>query len=162
MDEHWRFPEVEIIRSPSTSVIIEKLKKIFSIHGFPIEFVSDNGPPFQGHDFQNYLATNGIKITPYWPQANSHVERFMRTIEKSVRIAHSQGKNWKHDLYRFLLDYLTTLHATTEKAPADLLPFQKRIEWMQREEVRAINQMRYQNREVARPYFNEMLSKRVR
>ena len=124
MDEHSRFPEVEIIRSPSTSVTIEKLEKIFSIHGFPIEFVSDNGPPFQGHDFQSYLATNGIKhrkITPYWPQANSHVERFMRTIEKSVRIAHSQGKNWKHDLYRFLLDYRTTPYATTGKAPADLL-----------------------------------------
>ena len=79
MDEHLRFPEVEIIQSPSTSVTIEKLEKIFSIHGFPIKFVSDNGLPFQGHDFQNYLATNGIKhrkITPYWPQANSHVEWF--------------------------------------------------------------------------------------
>ena len=45
----------------------------------------------------------------------------MRTIEKSVRIAHSQGKNWKHDFYCFLLDYRTTPHATTGKAPADLL-----------------------------------------
>ena len=124
MDEHSRFPEVEIIRSASTSMTIEKLEKIFSIHGFPIEFVSDNCPPFLWHDFQNYLATNGIehrKITPYWPQANSHVERFMRTIEKSVKISHSQGKNWKHDLCRFLLDYRTTPHATTGKAPADLL-----------------------------------------
>ena len=45
----------------------------------------------------------------------------MRTIEKSVRIAHSQGKNWKTELYRFLLDYRTTPHVTTGIAPADLL-----------------------------------------
>ncbi|CAB4031109.1 Uncharacterized protein K02A2.6 [Paramuricea clavata] len=124
MDEHSRFPEVEIIRSTTTAVTIGKLEKIFSVHGFPIEFVSDNGPPFNGHEFHNYLARNGIKhrkITPYWPQANAHVERFMRTIEKSVRIAHSQGKNWKTELYRFLLDYRTTPHVTTGIAPADLL-----------------------------------------
>ena len=45
----------------------------------------------------------------------------MRTIEKSVRIAHSQGKHWKTELYRFLLDYRTTPHVTTGIAPADLL-----------------------------------------
>ncbi|XP_028412197.1 uncharacterized protein LOC114535020 [Dendronephthya gigantea] len=45
----------------------------------------------------------------------------MRTIEKSVRIAHSQGKNWKTELYRFLLDYRTTPHVTTGIAPTDLL-----------------------------------------
>ena len=124
MDEHSRFPEVEIIRSTSTPVTIERLEKIFSAHGFPVEFVSDNGPPFNGHEFHNYLAQNGIKhrkITPYWPQANAHVERFMRTIEKSVRIANSQGKNWETELYRFLLDYRTTPHVTTGIAPADLL-----------------------------------------
>ena len=96
MDQHSRFLEVEIIRSTSTPVTIERLEKIFSVHGFSVEFVSDNGQPFSGHEFHNYLAQNGIKhrkITPYWPQANAHVERFMRTIKKSVRIAHSQGKN---------------------------------------------------------------------
>ena len=124
MDEHFRFPEVEIIRSTSTAVTIGKLEKIFSVHGFPIEFASDNGPPFNGHEFHNYLAQNGIKhrkITPYWPQDNPHVERVMRTIEKSIRIAHSQGKNWKTELYRFLLDYRTTSHVTTGNASADLL-----------------------------------------
>ena len=44
--EHSRFPEVEIIRSTSTPVTIERLEKIFSVHGFPVEFVSENGPPF--------------------------------------------------------------------------------------------------------------------
>ncbi|CAB4035236.1 Transposon Ty3-I Gag-Pol poly [Paramuricea clavata] len=67
MDEHSRFPEVETIRSTTTAVTIGKLDKIFSVHGFPIEFVSDNGPPFNGHEFHNYLTQNGIKhrkITP--------------------------------------------------------------------------------------------------
>ncbi|CAB4035245.1 Transposon Ty3-G Gag-Pol poly, partial [Paramuricea clavata] len=41
MDKHARFPEVEIIRLTTTAVTIGKLEKIFSVHGFPIEFVSD-------------------------------------------------------------------------------------------------------------------------
>lgn len=45
----------------------------------------------------------------------------MKTLEKAVRIAHSQGKTWKQELYRFLLDYRTTPHTTTGVAPADLL-----------------------------------------
>ena len=78
MDEHSRFPEVEIIRSTFTPVTIERLEKIFSVHGFPVEFVSDNGPPFNGHGFHNYLVQNGIKhrkITPYGPPANTHCNR---------------------------------------------------------------------------------------
>ena len=45
----------------------------------------------------------------------------MRTIEKAVRIAHSQGQNWKEELYGFLLDYRTTPHVAIGVAPADLL-----------------------------------------
>ena len=52
MDEHSRFPEIEIIRSTLATVSIERLENIFS---FPVEFVSNSGPPFSRHAFYYYL-----------------------------------------------------------------------------------------------------------
>lgn len=60
-------------------------------------------------------------MTPLWPQANGDVERFMRTLQKVIRIAQAEGKNWKNSMYQFLLSYRTTPHATTGVAPAELL-----------------------------------------
>ena len=112
------------MNSTKTQTTISQLQTIFSVHGFPRQFVSDNDPPHNGHDFHNYLHENGIqhrKVTPLWPQANGEVERFMRTLQKAIRFAHAEGKNWKTSMYDFLLSYRTTPHAPTGVAPAELL-----------------------------------------
>ncbi len=124
IDRYSRFPEVEIIKSTRASVVIPKLEKIFSVHGFPDILKTDNGPPFSGNDFQKYLKTLGIKhelSTPYWPQANGEVERFNQPLGKALQTAVSEGKVWKQELYRFLLQYRTTPHSTTKVAPCELL-----------------------------------------
>ena len=41
---------------------------------------SDNGPPFNGHEFAqfaDYLGFKHRRVTPLWPEANGEVERFM-------------------------------------------------------------------------------------
>ena len=56
---------------------------------------SDNGPPFNGNEFRqfaDYLGFKHRKITPLWPKANAELERFMRTIEKTVRAAQVEKK----------------------------------------------------------------------
>jgi hypothetical protein len=58
------------------------------------------------------------KVTPYWPQANAQVERFNRTIEKAIRGAHVEGKDWRKELFTFLLNYRATPHAMTGVSPA--------------------------------------------
>ena len=60
-------------------------------------------------------------VTPYWPQANSEVERFNRTVEKAIRAANVEGKNWKEELDVFVLNYRSTPHCTTGQPPAVLL-----------------------------------------
>ena len=96
------------------------MKTTFATHGIPHEIVTDNGPQFTSAEFSTYLSNCGIvhrKVTPYWPQANSEVERFNRTVEKSIRAANVEGKNWKEEL-----DVLrSTPHCTTGKPPAVLL-----------------------------------------
>lgn len=85
---------------------------------------SDNGPPFTSQEIREYMNENGIelrRVTPLWPQANSEAESFMKPLTKAIRSAHVEGKMWKKHLYKFLLNYRTTPHSTTEFAPAELL-----------------------------------------
>ena len=72
-------------------------------------------------EFKSYLTTHSIthrKVTPYWPQANAEVERFNRTIEKAIRTAHAEGKDWRKDIFPFLMNYRATPHGTTGVSPA--------------------------------------------
>lgn len=74
IDAATRWPEVEIIRSTTTKVIISRLDRILAPHGSPEEIVSDNGPQFVPQEFASYLQLIGVNhchVTPYHPQANA-------------------------------------------------------------------------------------------
>ena len=118
-----RWPEVAILRSTTSAAIIGHLQKRFAVHGLPEKVVTDNGANLVSEEFEDYLATHGIqhrKVTPYWPQANAGVERFNKTIEKAIRTVHAEGKDWRTDMFTFLLNYRATPHATTGASPAFL------------------------------------------
>ena len=69
---------------------------IFQIHGYPKYLRNDNGQPFASQEFHDYLTAHGItqiKGIPYWPQSNVEVERFNRTVPKSVKIAKVEKKD---------------------------------------------------------------------
>ncbi|XP_057306155.1 uncharacterized protein K02A2.6-like [Hydractinia symbiolongicarpus] len=88
MDLYSRYPIVEVVKNTTISNIINKLEKIFSLFGYPEKVRMDHGPPF--NDFKKYLKLYNIKakhITPYYPQANGVVVRFMRVIKKTIRTA---------------------------------------------------------------------------
>ena len=111
-------------RWPEAAVIINRMKSCFAVHGLPEEIVTDNGPQFVAEEFDSYLRDHSIthrRVTPYWPQANSEVERFNRTLEKAIRAATTEGKDWKNEINTFLLNYRATPHCTTGKSPAVLL-----------------------------------------
>jgi transposase InsO family protein len=116
--EFSRFPKVEIVTTTSAKAVIPKLDNIFSRQGVPIVLKSDNGPPFNSSEFEqfaSYLGFEHRKVTLYWPKANGEVERFMRTIEKAIRTAHIEKKNWKQALYQFLRQYRATPHRTARR-----------------------------------------------
>lgn len=94
-DEHSRYPKVEITQSTSAQATIPRLDKIFATHGIPETIKTDNGSPFQSHDFAQFTTNLGFthrRITPLWPEANGEVERFMRTLGKAIRAAQVEGK----------------------------------------------------------------------
>ena len=90
----------------------------------PVKLKTDNGPPFNGTEFERYtkaLGTEWKPSAPLWPQGNSSVENLMKPIGKVLQIAQLEGKNWKQELQRFLLTYRTTPHVTTKVHPCELL-----------------------------------------
>ena len=124
IDRYSRYPEVEIVRSTKASSVIPKLDKMFATHGIPDTITSDNGPPFNGSDYERYLTTLGINkqsFTPRWPQGNVEVERFNQPLGKALKTATSEGKVWQQEINLFLLQYRTTPHSTTKVSPAELL-----------------------------------------
>jgi transposase InsO family protein len=110
-DDYSRYPEVEIVTSTSARAVIPKLDNIFSAFGVPTVVRTDNGPPFNSEQFEqfaSYLGFHHRKVTPLWPRANGKVERFMRTLKKQYRTAHVEGTAWKQSLYKFLRNYRAT------------------------------------------------------
>ena len=103
---------------------IPKLDAIFARHGVPDVIKSDNGPTFRSQYFKNYASYMGFdhrKVEPLWPQANGGVERMMGTLNKTIMSSQLEGRNWKQDLYSFLLNYRATPHSTTGVSPAEAL-----------------------------------------
>jgi len=116
-----RWPEVVILRSTTSAAIIGHLKKIFAAYGLPEKVITDNGANLVSQEFEDFLKTHGVqhrKVTPYWPQANAEVERFNRTIGKAIRTVHVEGKDWRTEMFTFLLNYRATPHASTGVSPA--------------------------------------------
>ena len=114
LDYRSRYPVVSLMKQGvSSEQIIKKLSKTFSLFGYPHTILTDNGPQFISQQFKEFLKQHNINhrpVTLYWPQANGEVERFNRTIGKLIQCAVSEGKNWRFELDKFLLQYRTTPH----------------------------------------------------
>lgn len=105
-------------------IVIPVIDKILSQFGTPSVIRSDNGAPFNSSQFQdyaNYMGFTHRKITPYHPRANGEVERFMRTLNKTIRAAIIENKNWTQELYKFLRNYRSTPHCSTKISPYESL-----------------------------------------
>ena len=91
-----RISMVEIIKSTTSTTIINRLRQIFAMHGFIDEIVTDNASYFVSSEFKAFLHENGIKhspISPYWSQNNGLVENLNKSTRKAVRTALVQKKN---------------------------------------------------------------------
>ena len=124
VDYYSRFPEIEIMTKITAEALDPRLRRIFSRYGFPQRIVTDNAQTFCSTHFANLMAEYGIKhrkITPLYPQENGEVERLNRNINKVVKTAIAEGRNWRFALDDWLLAYRNTPHSITGQAPAVLM-----------------------------------------
>ncbi|KAK3083972.1 hypothetical protein FSP39_006106 [Pinctada imbricata] len=124
IDDYSRFPVIEIMTSISARTVIPRLDGIFATFGIPSVCKSDNGPPFNGSEFRkfaDYLGFKHRKITPLHPEANGLVEKFMQPLQKIIKAANIENKNYRQELHQFLRNYRATPHSTTGISPAEIL-----------------------------------------
>ena len=84
-DIYTKFPILRKLRSTHSSSIIQTLKDIFSEHGIPRHFHSDNGPQFSATSFAQFAASWGFQhntSSPHYPQSNGFIERQIQTIKR--------------------------------------------------------------------------------
>ena len=124
IDEFSRWPECYVLDNTQTKHIISSLDKTFGRFGSPDIIVSDNGPQFISWEFKNYLSSKGIRshlVTPYYPQANSSIERFFRSLKKYVKVCKLSKKELSEQLHEFLYMYRNTVIRATGHTPAEMI-----------------------------------------
>ena len=120
--QYARYPVVEFVASTSEKATIPVFRRVFDTYGVPKEIKSDNGPPFNGHKFEEYTKEEGFKhrkVTPGWAEANGDVERFMQRIKKTARIA--ANNLVRDDVRRGVRAGRATKYATTGVSPNNLM-----------------------------------------
>lgn len=95
VDSKLKWLDVLIMNSTNLDSTIDKLHITFSTMGFPVELVSDNGPPFDSHGFRQFCKKkdiNYINTPPYNPQFNGLAERSVRIIEEYLKRDYTDKK----------------------------------------------------------------------
>ena len=116
--------EIAVMRTTTSEKTIDVLKEIFMQHGLPISVNSDNDHQFTLSAFVEYMQSVGIEhyhSPPLWPQANGEVERQNNLVEKRMRIAQAEGKDWQTELHTYLAGYCSTPKSVTVVSHTNLL-----------------------------------------
>ena len=122
--DYSKWVDVTRIRSVSFDCVEPVLSKLFNKIGIPLEYKTDNGSPFQSHDFDQFAKKLGFKhrlVTPYWPRANATAENVMRKLNRALKIAKLENRNPDTVLNEFLAAYHDTPHTATNVAPNMLM-----------------------------------------
>ncbi|XP_046424706.1 uncharacterized protein K02A2.6-like [Neodiprion fabricii] len=123
MDSHSKWPEAIIMQSMSESHTIKAFEEVFARHGYPAHLITDNYSTFVGKAFQSLLKVGGVRHSttpPYCPATNGAAENFVGTFKRKVACIMADGFNLQEAITKFLFDYRSTPHATTQRTPASL------------------------------------------
>ena len=97
-DEYSKYPVVEVCKSTSWEVMRPMLDRAMATFGIVESITTDNGPPYNSHEFTSYARNMGFrhrKCTPENPQANKQVEVFQKVLAKLVHTATNERQDPK-------------------------------------------------------------------
>ena len=100
-DYFSKFPFLFQTRTTAWTSLREHLTELFAIEGTPDEIMSDNGPPFNGKEFSDFLSGLGIRhstSSPNYPQSNGFIERQIQTVKRLMAKATATGRSFQEAL----------------------------------------------------------------
>lgn len=115
---------------PLRNMTAEAIAKVFvneviTRHSAPSKLLSDQGRNFLSDLVKSvctYFKINKVQTAPYHPQCDGLVERFNRTLCQMLSAyANSNQTNWDLYLPLVLFAYRTSIQATTNDSPFELL-----------------------------------------
>ncbi|XP_048577062.1 uncharacterized protein K02A2.6-like [Nematostella vectensis] len=120
VDYYSGFFEVDRLEGKTAKEVIRKIKPHVARHGIPDQIMSDNGPPFDSHEFRQF--TNSYRIehvtsSPGYAQSNGKVENAINTAKNLMKKATESNK----DPYLALLDWRNTPSETVGYSPVQRL-----------------------------------------
>lgn len=90
VDSFSKWPEIFIMTSTTTAATIKVINELISRFGVMHMIVSDNGPQFKSHEFDEFCKEQGIvhiPTPPVHPQSNGQAERFVDTFKRALQKA---------------------------------------------------------------------------
>ena len=120
VDYYSGFIEIDPLTHVTAKHVINHCKSQFSRHGIPDTLISDNGPQFSSHEFQQFVERYQIDhhtSSPYHPQSNGMAEKAVQTVKRLMTKARHDG----NDPYLALLEYRNTPWSDTLGSPAQRL-----------------------------------------
>ena len=88
VDYYSDFFELDHLQDKTAKEVIAKLKSHFARHGIPERVVSDNGPPYNFHEFAAFSKAYGfehITSSPGYPQSNGKAESAVKAAKSRIK-----------------------------------------------------------------------------
>lgn len=105
-DQYSHYPEIKIVTSTAIGPIIKKIKKVLATHGIPCTLQTDNGPPFNGKQFEAFSQETRFhhkKFTPRHTKSQGQFENFNKLTNKTTKIAYAAGVDIRNAIFDMLL-----------------------------------------------------------
>ena len=96
VDYYSGFIELDFLSHTTAKQVIIHCKAQFSRHGIPDVLISDNGPQFSSHEFQQFIQQYQIDhrtSSPYHPQSNGMAEKAVQTAKRLMKKAKQDGND---------------------------------------------------------------------
>ena len=100
-DYFSKFPFLFQMKTTNWANLKDHLTELFAIEGTPDEIMSDNGPPFNGKEFSDFLSGLGIRhctSSPNYPQSNGFIERQIQNVKRLMEKATATGRSFQEAL----------------------------------------------------------------
>ena len=126
IDHFSKWVEIMPMRNQEASTVAKLLvDRVFSVHGCPLQILSDRGPNFESSLFQELcrlLAIDKIRTTSYKPSTNGNIERFHGTMHNMLaKLVAENQRDWDQKLPTVAFAYRTSVQESTGYTPYFLM-----------------------------------------